>query len=487
MRYTIEGKDKKWELVIGLEVHCQIISVSKLFSDAPVAFGEAPNENVSFVDAGMPGMLPVINDWCVKQAIRTGLGLNAKINQKSFFARKNYFYPDLPQGYQISQSNQPIVGEGSLLIKTETSGEKTIRIERLHLEQDAGKLIHDRNPNLSYVDLNRSGTPLMEIVSYPDITSADEAVAYFKKIRQLVRFLETCDGNMEEGSMRCDVNVSVRPEGEKKLRTRCEMKNMNSFRFIKQAIEYEAQRQIALYDNGKEILQETRLFNPTTGETKSMRSKEDAQDYRYFPDPDLLPLIISDEELETIRKEMPELPNEKKQRFISEYRLKDSDAEILSGDKDVAHYFESAVGREKKRDGKTIANWILSELFGFLNKENRSIVESPISAENLGELIDLIAEDIISGKIAKTVFEEMLTSNRSPAKIVEEKGLRQMSDTGAIEKVIQEVISENPDKVATFKNGKESIIGWFVGQVMQKTQGRANPGQVNKLLKEALG
>ncbi|MBN2675702.1 MAG: Asp-tRNA(Asn)/Glu-tRNA(Gln) amidotransferase subunit GatB, partial [Alphaproteobacteria bacterium] len=449
-------------------------------------FGEAPNESVSFVDAGMPGMLPVINDWCVKQAIRTGLGLNAQINQKSFFARKNYFYPDLPQGYQISQSNQPIVGEGYLMIDTD-EGEKKIRIERLHLEQDAGKLIHDRDPNKSYVDLNRSGLPLMEIVSYPDISSPDEAAEYFKKMRVLVRFLETCDGNMDEGSMRCDVNVSVRPQGSTELRNRCEIKNMNSFRFIRQAIEHEAQRQVNLYDAGGEVKQDTLLFNPTTGETKSMRSKENAQDYRYFPDPDLLPLVISDEELESVKKDMPELPDVKRLRFISEYKLSDYDAKILSQDKDVAHYFESAVGTEKKRDGKTVANWMISELFGYLNKENRTIVESPVSPENLGELVDLITEDVISGKIAKTVFEKMLESNHSPRKIVEENGLRQMNDSGEIEKVIEEVIADNPSKVAVYKGGKESIIGWFVGQVMQKTQGRANPDQVNTLLKEKLG
>ncbi|MBN1783903.1 MAG: Asp-tRNA(Asn)/Glu-tRNA(Gln) amidotransferase subunit GatB [Alphaproteobacteria bacterium] len=487
MRYTIDGKNGKWEVVMGLEVHCQVNSASKLFSSSPTAFGAEPNTQVSYVDAAMPGMLPVINDWVVKQAIRTGLGLNAKINKVSRFARKNYFYPDLPQGYQISQSDQPIVGEGVVEVKTEDGGKRAIRIERLHLEQDAGKSMHDQDPHKTYVDLNRSGTPLMEIVSYPDITSPDEAAAYFKKIQTLVRYLGTSDGNMEEGSMRADVNVSVRPVGSDELRPRAEIKNMNSLRFIRQAIAYEAQRQVDLYDAGESPVQETRLFNPKTGETKSMRSKENAADYRYFPCPDLLPLILDDAEIEAIRKDLPELPDAKRDRFIAEYGVSEDDAITLSNDKDVAHYFETAVGREKQRDGKMVSNWILSELFGHLNKENRSITESPISAENLGDLVDLIAENVISGKIAKTVFEDMLKTNRSPKKIVEEKGLRQITDSGAIEKAIDKILSGAPDKVAEYKSGKVALIGWFVGQVMQATQGRANPGEVNKLLKEKLG
>lgn len=486
MRYTIQGKDKEWEVVLGLEVHCQASSASKLFSESPRDFGAEPNTQVSFVDCAMPGMLPVINTWAIKQAIRTGLGLNCKINKTSFFARKHYFYPDLPQGYQISQSHMPIVGEGILEIKTEKYGTRKIRIERIHLEQDAGKLMHDQDPHKSYVDLNRSGTPLMEIVSYPDLTCPDEAGEFFKKIQTLVRYLGTSDGNMEEGSMRADVNVSVRPVGETELRTRCEIKNMNSIRFIKQMIVYEAQRQINLYDEGKEPSQETRLFNTKTGETKSMRSKENAQDYRYFPDPDLLPLVLSDAEIEAIKKDLPELPDAKRERFISQFQLKEGDAILLSNDKNIAHYFETAVGIEKQRDGKIVANWILSELFGHLNKENRVIAESPVSAENLGELIDLIQEKVISGKIAKTVFEEMLKSNHSPKKIVEQKGLRQITDSGAIEKVIAEIFANSPEKVAEYKAGKVALIGWFVGQVMQKTQGKANPAEVNKLLKEKL-
>lgn len=487
MRYTIDGKHGKWEIIIGLEVHCQAKSTSKLFSSSPRTFGADPNTQVSYVDAAMPGMLPVINDWAVKQAIRTGLGINAKINKVSRFARKNYFYPDLPQGYQISQADEPIVGEGYLEVKTPETGLRKIRIERIHLEQDAGKLMHDQDPHKSYVDLNRVGTPLMEIVTYPDLTSPDEAAAFFKKVQTLVRYLDTSDGNMEEGSMRADVNVSVRPAGSDELRTRCEMKNLNSMRFIRQAINYEAQRQVDLYDAGEAPVQETRLFNTKTGETRSMRSKENAEDYRYFPCPDLLPLVLDDAEIEAIKKDMPELPDAKRDRFMKEYGLTEDDAITLSNDKDAAHYFETAVGREKARDGKMVANWILSELFGYLNKEGRTVVESPISAENLGELVDLIAEKVISGKIAKTVFEEMLKTNHSPKKIVEEKGLRQITDSGAIEKVIDQILVDNADKVTEYQSGKVALIGWFVGQVMQKTQGRANPGEVNKLLKDKLG
>ncbi|MHA1540655.1 MAG: Asp-tRNA(Asn)/Glu-tRNA(Gln) amidotransferase subunit GatB [Alphaproteobacteria bacterium] len=486
MRYIIQGKDKKWEVVLGLEVHCQASSASKLFSGSPRIFGAEPNTQTSFVDCAMPGMLPVINTWAVKQTIRTGLGLNCKINKKSFFARKNYFYPDLPQGYQISQSHEPIVGEGVLEIKTKEWGARKIRIERIHLEQDAGKLIHDQDPKKSFVDLNRSGTPLMEIVSYPDLTSPEEAGEYFKKIQTIVRYLGTSDGNMEEGSMRADVNVSVRPVGETGFRTRCEIKNMNSIRFIKQMIEYEAKRQVKVYDSGETFTEESRLFNPKTGKTKFMRPKENAADYRYFPDPDLLPLILDEAEIEAIKKDLPELPDAKCKRFISQFQLKEDDAIFISNDVNLARYFETAVGTEKQRDGKMVTNWILSELLGHLNKESRTIAESPVSAENLGELIDLIQEKVISGKIAKTVFEEMLKTNHSPSKIVEAKGLKQITDSGAIEKVIEEIFANSSDKVKEYKGGKVALIGWFVGQVMQKTQGKANPAEVNKLLREKL-
>lgn len=486
MGYIIKGETGNWEIIIGLEIHCQVISNSKLFSRTSTKFGAEPNTQVSFIDSAMPGMLPVINKECVAQAVKTGLGLNAKINKKSVFARKNYFYPDLPQGYQISQHEYPIVGEGFVEIDIDENTTKKIGIERLHLEQDAAKSIHDMNPNKTYVDINRCGIALMEIVSKPDMRSPEEAGEYLKKLRTIVRYLGTCDGNMDEGSMRCDANVSVRKVGEETLRTRSEIKNVNSVKFAMTAIEYEANRQVEAYENGETIVQETRLFNSKTGETKSMRGKENANDYRYFPDPDLLPLEIDDDFIEKIKKDLPELPDEKSKRFVIEYSITPYDANILVSEKDIADYFEKAVGKEQKRDGKLIANWMISELFARLNKETKSINESPVSADNLGKLIDLIQNKTISGKIAKEVFEEMLKNDSNPEEIVENKGLKQITDSSAIEKVINEILNNNPDKVNEYKSGKEALIGWFVGQVMQSTKGKANPQMVNKILKEKL-
>ncbi len=477
----IEGATGPWEVVIGMEIHAQVLSKAKLFSGASAEFGGDPNTHVSLVDAAMPGMLPVINRFCVEQAIRTGLGLKAQINTFSVFDRKNYFYPDLPQGYQISQYKQPIVGEGTVYI--EVDGETiAVGIERLHLEQDAGKSIHDQHPDYSYVDLNRSGVALMEIVSKPDMRSAEEAKAYVSKLRTILRYLGTCDGNMEQGSLRADINVSVRRPGEA-FGTRCEIKNVNSIRFIGQAIEYEAQRQIDILEDGGTIDQETRLFDSRKGVTRSMRSKEEAHDYRYFPDPDLLPLTFTEEWVEEIRATLPELPDEKKERLMKEYGLKSYDASVLVADPANADYFEQVA---KGRDGKLAANWVINELFGRLRKEGLVITESPVSAEQLGKIIDLIKSGDISGKIGKDLFEIVWTEGGDPVRIVEERGMKQVTDTAAIAKVVDEVIAANPDKAEAVKN-KPNMVGWFVGQVMKATQGKANPKAVNELLRKKLG
>ena len=481
MDNLIKGETGDWEIVIGIEVHAQIISNSKLFSSASTKFGGEHNTQVSFVDAGMPGMLPVINWVCVEQAIRTGLGLNAKINNYSIFDRKNYFYPDLPQGYQISQFKQPIVGEGSVTIDINDKKSKTIRIERLHLEQDAGKSLHDQHPEFSFVDLNRSGVALMEIVSMPDISSADEAQSYIKKLRSIMRYLGTCDGNMEEGSLRADINVSVRKPGDE-LGTRCEIKNVNSIKFIGQAIDYEARRQIELIEDSKEIDQETRLFDPKKGETRTMRSKEEAHDYRYFPDPDLLPLSFSENIIEEIKSELPELPDNKKERFQKEYSLSAYDSNLLVSEIEIAEFFEAVA---KGRDPKIAANWITGEYFAAMNKLDFSIVDSPVSIDNLSKLIKLIEENIISTRIAKDVFEIMLENNEDPEEIVEREGLKQVSDSGELEKIIDNIIANNPDQVEAVKL-KPKLIGWFVGQVMKETNGKANPKLVNDLLNDKL-
>ena len=481
MDNLIKGETGDWEVVIGIEVHAQIISNSKLFSSASTKFGADHNTQVSFVDAGMPGMLPVINWVCVEQAIRTGLGLNAKINNYSIFDRKNYFYPDLPQGYQISQYQQPVVGEGSVTIDLDDNNSKTIRIERLHLEQDAGKSLHDQHPEYSYVDLNRSGVALMEIVSMPDISSAEEAQTYIKKLRSIMRYLGTCDGNMEEGSLRADINVSVRRPGEE-LGTRCEIKNVNSIKFIGQAIDFEARRQIDILEESKDIKQETRLFDPKKGETRSMRSKEEAHDYRYFPDPDLLPLSFSEDVIDEIRSKLPELPDDKKERFQREYSLSAYDANILVSEIETALFFEEVA---KGRDPKIAANWITGEFFAAMNKLGFGISNSPINIENFSKLIKLIEENIISTRIAKDVFEMMLKNDEDPEKIVEREGMRQVSDTGELEKIIDNIIIENPDQVEAVKQ-KPKLMGWFVGQVMKETNGKANPKLVNDLLNDKL-
>jgi len=478
----VEGSTGPWEVIIGIECHAQVASRSKLFSGAATEFGAEPNTQVSLVDAAMPGMLPVLNEYCVEQAVRTGLGLNAKINKRSVFARKNYFYPDLPQGYQISQFELPIVGEGEIVLDLAEGIQRTVGIERLHLEQDAGKSLHDQDPALSFVDLNRSGVALMEIVSKPDMRSAEEAQAFLKKLRTIVRYLGTCDGNMEQGSMRGDINVSVRRPGEE-LGTRCEIKNVNSFRFVGQAVDYEVGRQIDLIEDGGEVQQETRLFDPRTGETRSMRSKEEAHDYRYFPDPDLLPLELSDDFIEGVRASLPEMPDQKKARFVEEFGLKPYDAGVLAGDKASSDFFEKVA---EGRDARIAANWVTGELFGALNKLGVDIEESPVSADALGELVDLIADDTISGRIAKDVFEIMLETGDAPGKIVEEKGLKQVTDTGAIEALVDEVIAQNPDKAAEVKE-KPKMAGWFVGQVMKASQGKANPAAVNEILAKKLG
>jgi aspartyl-tRNA(Asn)/glutamyl-tRNA(Gln) amidotransferase subunit B len=479
----IAGARGDWELVIGMEVHAQVASNAKLFSGASTAFGAEPNTNVSLVDAAMPGMLPVINGYCVEQAVRTGLGLKATINRFSRFDRKNYFYPDLPQGYQISQLYHPIVGAGEVLVDLAPGIARRVRIDHIHLEQDAGKSIHDIDPELSFVDLNRTGVALMEIVSMPDIRSPEEAAEYVRKLRQILRYLGTSDGNMQEGNLRADVNVSVRPKGATELGTRCEIKNMNSMRFIMQAIEVEARRQIAILEDGGTIEQETRLYDPNRGETRSMRSKEEAHDYRYFPDPDLLPLELDEAWIDGIAASLPELPDAKKARFVTDYGMTEYDAGVLTAETASAAYFEDVA---KGRDGKQAANWVINELFGRLNKEGRAIDESPVSAAQLGRLIDLVASGEISGKIAKDVFEILWTEGGDPATIVEDRGLRQVTDTGAIEAAVDAVVAANPDKVAQAKE-KPSLAGWFVGQVMKATGGKANPQAVNALVRAKLG
>ena len=480
--YLIEKNGKKYEVVIGLEVHAQVLSESKLFSTSPTKFGAEPNTQVSLVDAAFPGMLPVINEYCVKQAIKTGIGLKAKINKRSVFDRKNYFYADLPQGYQISQFKDPIVGEGKVILDM-PDGQKEVGIERLHLEQDAGKSIHDLDPKNTFVDLNRSGVALMEIVSKPDLRSPDEVNAYIKKLRSIMRYLGTCDGNMQEGSLRADVNVSVRKKGSKEFGTRCEIKNVNSIKFMQMAIEYEANRQVDLIEDGQTIDQETRLFDTKKNETRSMRSKEDAHDYRYFPDPDLLPLEVSDDFIENLKSEIPELPDEKKKRFIEKFKLSPYEANILVSDIETSNYFENVI---KKSDVKLATNWIIGELFAALNEKNLEITESPISAGNLSKLINLIKDGTISGKIAKTVFEQMMKGDKDPKKIVEEKGLKQESDPKALEALIDKVIDDNRDKAIEYKSGKVKLFGFFVGQVMKVSGGKANPQLVNEILKKKL-
>ncbi|MPZ58533.1 MAG: Asp-tRNA(Asn)/Glu-tRNA(Gln) amidotransferase subunit GatB [Rhizobiales bacterium] len=478
----VPGATGDWEVVIGLEIHAQVTSKAKLFSGASTEFGGAPNSHVSLVDAAMPGMLPVINAECVRQAVRSGLGLNARINLKSVFDRKNYFYPDLPQGYQISQYKQPIVGEGEVNVALPDGSSVTVGIERLHLEQDAGKSLHDQHPTLSYVDLNRSGVALMEIVSKPDLRSSEEARAFLSKVRTILRYLGTCDGDMEKGSLRADVNVSVRRSGDP-LGTRCEIKNVNSIRFVGQAIDAEARRQIEILEDGGRIEQETRLFDPDKGETRSMRNKEEAHDYRYFPDPDLLPLELDEAEIERLKAALPELPDAKKARFVRDYGLSAYDADVLAADRETAAFYERVA---HGRDSKAAANWVINELTGRLNKEGREIGASPVSAMQLGAILDLIARGTISGKIAKDVFEIVWNEGGDPADIVAARGLRQVTDLGAIEAVVDEIVAANPDKVGEAK-ANPKLLGWFVGQVMKASGGKANPQAVNDLLKSKLG
>ena len=478
----IKGATGDWEVVVGMEIHAQVASEAKLFSGSSTEFGGEANDHVSFVDSARPGMLPVINEECVRQAIRTGLGLKAKINNRSVFDRKNYFYPDLPQGYQISQYKDPIVGEGVVILDMLDGERIEVGVERLHLEQDAGKSMHDQHPTMSFVDLNRSGVALMEIVSKPDIRSSEEAKAYMTKMRTIVRYLGTSDGNMEQGSMRADVNISVRRPGEP-FGTRCEIKNMNSIRFIGQAIEYEARRQIAILEDGGSIDQETRLYDPKKGETRSMRSKEEAHDYRYFPDPDLLPLEFDDAFVEELRKDLPELPDDKRARFIADLGLKPYDASVLVSSKRLADFFEQVA---EGRDAKLAANWVINEWLGRLNKEGLDIDASPISAEQLGKIVDLIKAGDISGKIAKDLFEIVWAEGGDPAEVVEAKGMKQVTDTGAIEAIVDDIIANNQDQVAKVKD-KPGLIGWFVGQVMKASQGKANPQAVNQILKDKLG
>ena len=481
-QYVIEKNGNKYEVVIGLEVHAQVLSNSKLFSTSSTKYGSEPNTQVSLVDAAFPGMLPVINEYCIKQAVKTGIGLNAKIHKKSIFDRKNYFYADLPQGYQISQYKDPIVGEGNVILDL-PSGPKNIGIERLHLEQDAGKSIHDIDPGNTLVDLNRSGVALMEIVSKPDLRSPDEVNLYIKKLRSIMRYLGTCDGNMQEGSLRADVNVSVRKLGDDKFGTRCEIKNVNSIKFMQMAIEYEANRQVELLEDGGSIDQETRLFDTKKNKTRSMRSKEDAHDYRYFPDPDLLPLEFDDNFIENIKKEIPELPDQKKNRFIEKFKLSPYEATILVSDLDTSKYFESVI---ESSDVKLSANWITGELFALLNEKNLEIGESPIAPQNLSKLLNLISDGTISGKIAKTVFEIMSKEDKDPNIIVKEKGLMQESDPKALEVLIQKVLSSNEDKVKEYKSGKDKLFSFFVGQAMKESKGKGNPQLINKILKEKL-
>ena len=490
---VISGAKQDWELVIGMEVHAQIASNAKLFSGASTKFGNEPNANVSFVDAAMPGMLPVINDFCVEQAVRTGLGLNAQINLWSAFDRKNYFYPDLPQGYQISQLYHPIVGEGEILVEMGNGIARLVRVERIHIEQDAGKSIHDMDPNMSFVDLNRTGVALMEIVSRPDIRGAEEAAAYVTKLRQILRYLGTCDGNMQNGNLRADVNVSICAPGQYEkfqatgdfshLGTRCEIKNMNSMRFIQMAIEVEARRQIAIVEAGGEVVQETRLYDVEKNETRSMRSKEEAHDYRYFPDPDLLPLEIEQAWVDDIKARLPELPDAKKARFMGDFGLTDYDASVLTAELDAAGYFEAVA---QGRDGKMAANWVINELFGRLKKDSLDISGSPVSPAQLGGIIDLIASGAISGKIAKDLFEIVYTEGGDPAQIVDARGMKQVTDTGAIEAAVDQIIAENPAQVEKAKQNPK-LAGWFVGQVMKATGGKANPATVNQLVMDKLG
>ena len=481
-QYLITRGKNTYEVVIGLEVHAQVLSNSKLFSSSPTKFGAEPNTQVSLVDAAFPGMLPVINEYCIKQAVKTGIGLKAKINNRSIFDRKNYFYADLPQGYQISQYKHPIVGEGKVVLDM-PYGQIEVGIERLHLEQDAGKSIHDMDPENTLVDLNRSGVALMEIVSKPDLRSLDEVNAYVKKLRSIMRYLNTCDGNMQEGSLRADVNVSVKKKDSKKLGTRCEIKNVNSIKFMQLAIDYEANRQVDLIEDGKSIDQETRLFDTKKNMTRSMRSKEDAHDYRYFPDPDLLPLELQDDFIAKIKAEIPELPDEKKKRFIDKFNLSPYEANIIVSDKETSEYFEQVI---KNSDIKLATNWITGELFALLNEKDLEINKSPISAENLSKLMNLIKDGTISGKIAKSVFELMADGNKDPVTIVNEKGLKQQSDPKELEKLIDKVINDNPDKVKEYKSGKEKLFGFFVGQVMKVSGGKANPQLVNEILKKKL-
>jgi len=490
---VIAGAKHDWELVIGMEVHAQVASNAKLFSGASTQFGNEPNSNVSFVDAAMPGMLPVINEFCVEQAVRTGLGLKAEINLWSAFDRKNYFYPDLPQGYQISQLYHPIVGEGEVIVDMVPGVARRVRIERIHMEQDAGKSIHDMDPNMSFVDLNRTGVCLMEIVSRPDIRGPEEAAAYVGKLRQIMRYLGTCDGNMQNGNLRADVNVSVCLPGQYEkyqatgdfshLGTRCEIKNMNSMRFIQQAIEVEARRQIQIIESGGKVDQETRLYDPDKGETRSMRSKEEAHDYRYFPDPDLLPLEIEQAWVDDIAANLPELPDEKKARFVNDFGLSEYDASVLTAELDAAHYFEAVA---KGRDGKMAANWVINELFGRLKKDDRDITDCPVSPDQLGVIIELIQKGDISGKIAKDLFEIVYTEGGNPAEIVEARGMKQVTDTGAIEKAVDDIIAANPDQVEKAK-ANPKLAGWFVGQVMKATGGKANPKAVNDIVSAKLG
>ena len=482
--FVIETPKGKWEIVCGLEIHCQIISKSKIYSGASTEFGADPNVNVSFVDAGMPGMLPVLNQECVRQAVKTGIGLNAKINKYSNFSRKNYFYADLPQGYQITQFEYPLVGEGKVIVDLADGTTREIGIERIHIEQDAGKSIHDMSPTKSYIDLNRAGVGLMEIVTKPDFRSPEEAGAFLKKLRSIVRYLGTCDGNMDEGSMRCDASISVRPLGSTELRARAEVKNVNSVKFVMQAIESEAKRQVGLYENGEDMPQQTRHFDPSTGETKFLRLKEFSDDYRYFPEPDLAPLVLSDEYIQGVRDEIPELPDAKKERFVKELGLTTYDAIVICENKETAAFFEKAAAGH---DAKKVANWLMGDFFAMLNEKKLELKDSPVSAENLGALVELISSNVINGKTAKDVFAIMAETGENPEKIVEEKGLKQVTDTSEIEKIVDEVIASSPANVAAYQGGKQGLFGWFVGQVIKVSKGKANPVVVNELLKKKLG
>ena len=479
----LKGKNNDWEMICGLEIHCQIISKSKIYSPSSTAYGSDVNENVSFIDVAMPGMLPSLNKECVRQAVKTGLGLNAKVNKYSAFARKNYFYADLPQGYQITQDKLPIVGEGVVKIELENGETKEIGIERLHIEQDTAKSIHDISPTKTFIDFNRAGVGLMEIVTKPDFRSPEEVGAFLRKVRSIVRYLGTCDGNMDEGSLRCDASVSIRTVGETKFRPRAEIKNVNSVKFACQAVEYEANRQLEIYENGGTMEQESRQFDPVSGETKFMRKKEYAHEYRYFPEPDLLPLVLTDEFIAEIKKDMVELPDDKKERFVKELGLTPYDAKVICEAKETAEFFERAA---KGHDAKKVANWLMGDFFAMLNEKKLTLEQSPISAENLGELVELVTSNVINGKTAKDVFEIMAETGENPTKIVEEKGLKQVTDTGAIEKIIDEIIAANPDNVASYKAGKTNLMGWFVGQVMKASQGKANPGVVNQILSKKL-